>query len=200
LCLRIRESELRIVDVTGEVHTILDAQFAGERLQAGIAFAASDQQQADVGRLRKRTKQHIEAFVIAQAADGEHAQSTAGPFHGAGRSIFCGNFHFFQRAKPERNNVGFGMPRCKCGTRVAIRCRCGHDGLRASQQRLLEVAVETIHCPHRRAADIERHVGMPMHDPGQAPRRRREQSPERRRIRQMQMQQIWFELADQTRE
>jgi len=176
LGLRIGQGELRVVDMAGETYTMLDAQLARQRAQAGLAFAAADQEQTRFRRERECAQQHVETLVIAQAADGEQAQARARPCRGLCRSIFCRNFHFFNAAvvrwrlaDPQRHDMGLAAPGRKRGARIAIRRRGRDDRIRAPQQCLLERAVERVHRAQRGTADVERHVGMPVHEPGQAP-------------------------------
>jgi len=140
LGLRVGQGELRVVHMAGETQAMLDTQLARQRAQGGLAFAAADQEQARFRRERECAQQHVEAFVIAQAADGEQAQARAWPCHGLRRSIFCRNFHFFRTAAgrrrfadPQRHDVGLAAPGRKRRARVAIRRRGRDERIRAPQ-------------------------------------------------------------------
>jgi len=139
-------------------------------MQCHIAFAASHQDQIRTWRLRDGLQQHVEALVVAQPANREQTQAGAGPLY------HCGIYYICSIAgvggQPERDHPCLFAPRRQGNTGITIQRGSGNDGACALQQRLFPRPVKTVRHAQTIAAGVQGYVGMPMHQPWQAPRGR----------------------------
>jgi len=137
--LRIQGGQRAVVDMAGEVHARIDADRARAIDQLRLAFALADQQQRRLRLERERIEQHVEALVVAQASDREHAQRSVGPVR-RNRAIR----RRWRLAETERDHAHLVAPRRQRRAGVEVWRRCGDHCARAPQQRLFPRPIQAI--------------------------------------------------------
>jgi len=171
------------------LHALVEAEPAHLLAQRRFALAAADQQQRQVGLSDEAVEQHLESLVMAEPSHGEQAAL-------AGRPQRCRHSRCFGFAERQRHDHGPVAPACERRARVAIRRRSRDDAVGAAQQRLFPGPIERIGRAQQAAAAVKRDVRMPVHDPGQPPRRRQQQGRECRGVRHVDVQQIGPDAGD----
>jgi len=195
--IRVQGVQRGVVDAAGKVHARLEAALDGARLQVPAAFAVADQYQFRLRYMRQRIQQHVEALVVAEPADGKHAQCTRTPSGRRRRGLIdC----VIAWRDAQRNDPHLVAPWRERGAGVEIVGGRGDHGARAFEQRLFPRFVEPVADAQARMPCIGRNIGVPVHDPRQAARGAQQQRAESRCVRHVQMQQLGSKAADELRQ